>query len=128
MCALNAKCFGDADKYSRPKYVRRLHTSGQLVVLLHHVEGDIAAYYILRVGKKSVQGDRLGVSASHRKRGLGAEMAQRAITTARGMGLPFKTYTHHSNIRSANLHVRAGMKIEKLDHSFIYFRSTHAKH
>ena len=112
---LNTECFGTGDDYSSEGEILKLLHLEDGQYLIHYDDDTPVGYYLVADREGHIEGIRMGVKKSHRGLGIGSSLVKRAIEFSRIANKPFKTYTSKSNVLSANLHLRAGMRIEFID-------------
>lgn len=119
--ALNAHGFGADDYYSDEGNLKESLASPKAHLLTTRAHGQITGYYLIKEHELYVEGVRLAVAPTARGGGLGKKLVRRALRFAGQRSKPFKTYCSSSNLRSATLHVQAGMALTSVDADWINF-------
>lgn len=115
--------FGKKDEYA--DFDHTDPDEGSYEALVERDEtGEIIAYLVFGYNPESViEGLRSGVMRAHRGKGLSTKLYKRLIKIAKKRGVKYQSYTHFTNYKSINSHLRAGMRIYKTDQSggWVYF-------
>lgn len=105
----------DSDEYTTAEQLEPFEW-----ILAKDGRGEIIGYLVFEDDGEHLNGIRSGVKRSERGKQIGLKLYRRMLKLAKRRGRVYRTYVYRLNLASINAHVRAGMRITKIDDEWVY--------